>query len=372
LDKEDKGFLTVDDVASDSGHAKIDGQPRSPNNADVPDDMSLSEFSDLLGDNMVSKYFPSGHVLYQEGDIGHHMYFINSGKIEVTTQDGFKATLQHGDTCGEGGLLTENRQRSATLRTITPVHLIQIDRECFLKYLSSSDSVLGMKLREKVNARKFGRAEYILANYHDTATTDNDDDDDDDDDLRSSKKVVSKGHVVFSDGDPVDDFYLLADGKVDVMTQQGKRVYEVQPGEVFGIQSFLMEKQHRRDFAKCMSNDGCTIQTMHSETVQDLFRKNPGVKESLNELALRREFRRAVVLKFNQSFPLDKKGLRKVFDAIDLDQTGLLKKEEVKELLLNHLDDLAFSEGDVEALLSTLDLQKNGVVDFDEFCSIFG
>jgi len=323
--------------------------------------MSLSEFSTLLGDNMQSKYLPTGHVLYREGDIGHHMYFINSGKIEVSTKDGFRAVLQHGDTCGEGGLLNENRKRSATLRTMTPVHVIQIDREHFLKYLVGSDSALGIKLREKINARKFGRAEYILANHAQ------------DDTITLEQSKVPKNHVIFSDGDEVNDgFWLLSEGMIDVVTNKGKRLYDVKPGEVFGIQSFLMEKQHRRDLAKCISQDGCVIKTMHRDTADDLFQKNPGVKESLTELALRREFRRAIVLKFNKDFPRDKKGLRKCFDMIDLDQTGLLKKSEVKELLLTYLGDLEFTEEDVDALLNTMDLQRNGVVDFEEFCSIFG
>lgn len=47
--------------------------------------LSLSGFSELLGENMKNVYFPGGHTIYEEGDIGNHMYFINSGIIEVTT-----------------------------------------------------------------------------------------------------------------------------------------------------------------------------------------------------------------------------------------------------------------------------------------------
>lgn len=357
MDKDGKGFLTVDDVEdTPTGHAKIAGPPNSQN-PDVPDDMSLSEFSTLLGDSMVSKYLPTGHVLYREGDIGNHMYFINSGKIEVSTKDGFRAVLQHGDTCGEGGLMNENRKRSATLRTMTPVHLIEVDREHFLKYLIGSDSALGIKLREKINARKFGRAEYILAHHAK-------------DSWEESK--VAKNEVIFSAGDEVNGFWLLSEGKVDVTTKNGKRLYEVKPGEVLGIQSFLMEKSIRRDVAKCISQDGCVIKALHRKKADDLFEKNPEVKDSLMELALRREFRRAIVLKFNKSFPRDKKGLKKVFDAIDLDKSGYLSEDELKELMLTQLEDLEMQEGDVDALLTTMDLQQNGVVDFEEFCSIFG
>eukprot|EP00980_Cylindrotheca_fusiformis_P031710 scaffold26835_cov98-Cylindrotheca_fusiformis.AAC.1 len=278
MDKEDKGFLTVNDVAG--GGAVEAAQLMSRGTAtgttaisDTPNtsDMSLSEFSDLLGENMVSRYFPSGHVLYREGDIGNHMYFINSGKIEVTTKDGFRATLKHGDTFGEGGLLNENRQRSATLKTLTPVHVIQIDRECFTKYLKSSDSVLAMQLREKVNARKKGRAEYILSKHKDLA-----------------EERVPKGHVIYSKGDRADRIYTLTDGIVDVVNTKGQRVYDVKPGELFGVQSFLMEQQGRRAFAKCVSPHGCIIKSLPAQTVAQVLTSNPGIRESLMDLALRR------------------------------------------------------------------------------------
>jgi hypothetical protein len=50
----------------------------SAESSDGPDDektknLSLSGFSDLLGENMVNRYFPRGHIMYNEGDIGNHM-----------------------------------------------------------------------------------------------------------------------------------------------------------------------------------------------------------------------------------------------------------------------------------------------------------
>jgi CRP-like cAMP-binding protein len=349
LDKEHKGFLTVDDVSDEDGQTKLAGHDNK-----IPNEMDLSEFSDLLGEHMVSCYFPSGHILYREGDIGNHMYFVNSGRIQVSTKDGFRATLAHGDTCGEGGLLNENRKRSATLKTQTPVHAIRIDRECFAKYLSSSDSVLGMKLREKVNARKFGRAEYIIGL---------------DKDLVGSK--VPMGHVIFNEGDKADGIYILSDGMINVETQNGSKVYDVKPGELFGVQSILM-KRDRQALAKCIHPNGCTIKSLSSLSLQNLLETNPSVEETLRELSLRREFRRAVVTKLNRSFKTDSGGLREAFDAIDLDNTGQINIDEVRDLLLNHLGSgSTISEQEIETLLATLDLQRNGVVDFEEFCSIF-
>lgn len=46
--------------------------------------------------------FPAGHTVWREGDIGNNMYFINSGRIEVTTQAGFRAIGEQGSFFGEG------------------------------------------------------------------------------------------------------------------------------------------------------------------------------------------------------------------------------------------------------------------------------
>ena len=50
--------------------------------------ITLSDFSNLLSQNMKNVYFEKAHTVYNEGDIGNHMYFINSGVIQVATKDG--------------------------------------------------------------------------------------------------------------------------------------------------------------------------------------------------------------------------------------------------------------------------------------------
>ena len=59
------------------------GDPSTANES-----LSLSAFSNLLSDNLKDKYFPTGKVIYKEGEIGNSMLFINSGKLEVNTKDG--------------------------------------------------------------------------------------------------------------------------------------------------------------------------------------------------------------------------------------------------------------------------------------------
>lgn len=77
FDKNNKGFLTSNDLRrltkrmSNLPHDETtdDHETGDENNKNL----SLSGFSNLLGENMVNKYFPRGHVMYKEGDIGNHM-----------------------------------------------------------------------------------------------------------------------------------------------------------------------------------------------------------------------------------------------------------------------------------------------------------
>lgn len=74
FDSSNKGFLTskdlrrftqrTEDGVTDSSDSKDDDKNKN---------LSLSGFSNLLGENMVNRYFPRGHTIYREGDVGNHM-----------------------------------------------------------------------------------------------------------------------------------------------------------------------------------------------------------------------------------------------------------------------------------------------------------
>jgi serine/threonine protein kinase len=75
FDSSNKGFLTSKDLRRFTG--RNDGDIVT-DSAEFKDDdknknLSLSGFSNLLGENMINRYFPRGHTIYKEGDIGNHM-----------------------------------------------------------------------------------------------------------------------------------------------------------------------------------------------------------------------------------------------------------------------------------------------------------
>jgi serine/threonine protein kinase len=102
LDPEHRGYITTTDLERLVPHNIHSPNEEKHDDDDPSSHLSLSGFSDLLAENMKNRYYPAGHVIYREGERGYNMYFINSGRVEVSTRDGFKTITEQGDFFGEG------------------------------------------------------------------------------------------------------------------------------------------------------------------------------------------------------------------------------------------------------------------------------
>jgi CRP-like cAMP-binding protein len=302
-----------------------------------------------VGENLQSKFLPRGHVVFNEGDLGDYMYFINSGTVEVSTKDGFRAKLGQGDSFGAGSLIRPGALRSATIRCITPLHVIRIDKAYFNKYVASSETEIAFKLREKVNKNNFGRAEFILGKQSNLTDV-----------------YFDKGDCIFKKGEDADSMYTVDEGEVDVRVA-GMTVYTLKSGDTFGVQGLLMGRP-RRASAFCVS-DHCKLRSMDVDDFKRLLESSPELKQSLREMALRREFRRAMVLKTRKAFP-DVHELKAVFDEVDLNGSGDICVYELKEVL-RHLEK-SLSDDEILELIRSMDLNNSGSINFSEFQSIFG
>jgi len=311
------------------------------------EDMTMSDYHDLLSENMKQVHFKKGHVVYNEGDQGDHMYFINSGSVSVITEDGIKNIRHAGDFFGEGALLHPLKKRSATIKCKTPVHVIEISREYFEKYLASSKGVVLM-LREKDKIRKRNRAKALLK-------------------LQSGMKTYSskQGEKLYKEGDAGDSLYIVEKGKVNV-TAGGHDIIIVTEGNFCGEHSLLTGRL-RNTTATCLSPEGCIATRMLGRDFRKLMDASPQMKESLIDMMNRRDFKKAVVLRLGHEFPyLDP---QKAFDAVDVKRKGALQLEDVAELMRNM--DKDYTEKEVLMMMQTLDLSKDGKVSFDEFVKVF-
>ncbi|MBV9452754.1 MAG: ATP-binding cassette domain-containing protein [Rubrobacter sp.] len=94
-----------------------------------------------LAERFVLERYPEGHTIFEEGDPGDKLYFIDRGEVEVvasgpTGEELRVALLRDGDYFGEIALL-EDVPRTATVRTRTPSLLLALDRGQFLELLRS-------------------------------------------------------------------------------------------------------------------------------------------------------------------------------------------------------------------------------------------
>jgi CRP-like cAMP-binding protein len=309
LDKDKKGFLDRKDLKALSTTNKSSLRRRGTTREEAEHKMSFHHFSDIIGQNMKSIHFKKGQVIYNEDDEGDYMYFINSGTIEVSTKDGFRAKKGQGDMFGKGGIM--GRKRRTTITCTTPVNALRIDKDFFSKYVIKG-SPLATTLREKANKEKFERALDILGRVGEM-----------------TEKTYKKGDFLFKEGEVPVDAYITKEGLVDI-TFAEHIIYSAKPGRLFGMNSQALNR-NRKASAVC-ATDTCVMKCMPLNELQKLSAKYPVLESTLKELALRQEFRRAVVIRRMRSFP-NKAQLKEAFDDIDQDRSGTLNKTELSQLM---------------------------------------
>jgi serine/threonine protein kinase len=341
LDPSNKGYLSQKDLR------RLSKSPLKDIHGD-DEKLSLAGFSDLLSENMKNKYFSKGHIVYKEGDTGNHMYFINSGTIEVTTKDGTKARRTTGDFFGEGALLHPRKIRSATIQCVTPVHAIEISREYFEKYMAESDD-LKVSLKEKDRSRKRGRAKMILRLQNHLV-----------------EKIYNKGELLFKEGEEGNELYIVEEGFVDVSVQ-GRKVFAANVGDVTGEHSLVLGRP-RNTTAVCSSNE-CKVLAMRARDFYSFLDSTPHVKESIKDICLRRELMKALVFRTRKPFPTDPKGLRWAFNQVDKGRKGKITPDDVRSMLKDM--DPTLTEEDLMAIFHALDVSDTGAVSFEAFEKMF-
>jgi len=97
--------------------------------------------------------FPAQSILCREGESGNSMFFILSGTVEVvkamgTSEERVLSFISTGDYVGEMSLLDSHGHRVATVRTLTPVSLLELTRADFDNLLLRWPNLAMNMLRE--------------------------------------------------------------------------------------------------------------------------------------------------------------------------------------------------------------------------------
>ncbi|PWH17277.1 MAG: hypothetical protein DDG60_02520 [Anaerolineae bacterium] len=112
------------------------------------------EIEELLESSQVKNY-PENTVLTQEGKVESKFYILLDGRVSVTKtinnmEQRHLKELEAGDFFGEMALI-HNAPRAATVTTLEPVTVLEIDREDFDRVLHHSSSIAIAMVREISN-----------------------------------------------------------------------------------------------------------------------------------------------------------------------------------------------------------------------------
>ncbi|MCP4253411.1 MAG: cyclic nucleotide-binding domain-containing protein [Candidatus Scalindua sp.] len=117
-------------------------------------------------DGSLGRDYKDGDNIFEEDSIGREMYIILIGKVKVIKEKGgvetTLATLEEGDFFGEMSLF-DNNPRSASVKALGNVKLLEINQKNFLKKISRDPS-LAFRMLEKMSQRIRKSDEKIL-NY---------------------------------------------------------------------------------------------------------------------------------------------------------------------------------------------------------------
>lgn len=103
----------------------------------------------------LGKVYSDGEVIISEGEIGVHMFVVQSGQVEAVTGSGTSeqrvAVLGGGDFFGEMALFDKD-VRSATVRALGEARVLTIDKRTLLKRISENP-LLALNLLKTMSSR---------------------------------------------------------------------------------------------------------------------------------------------------------------------------------------------------------------------------
>eukprot|EP00594_Rhizosolenia_setigera_P005476 CAMPEP_0178949188 /NCGR_PEP_ID=MMETSP0789-20121207/5897_1 /TAXON_ID=3005 /ORGANISM="Rhizosolenia setigera, Strain CCMP 1694" /LENGTH=852 /DNA_ID=CAMNT_0020629653 /DNA_START=178 /DNA_END=2736 /DNA_ORIENTATION=- len=333
--------------------AALDAHEKKSTGSSSSSTLSLSDFSKLFS-KLRHTHFPKGHVIFNAGDEGDAMYFINAGKVDVLTRKGqLVSILRSGDFFGEGSLLEDDSRRFTTAKCATPVDLIKITKQDFQRYISSS-ATAEQDLKVKWKARSLKYAKNLLRLQRNV-----------------KKRVFRKGDVVYKEGDAGKSMFLVDEqdgGTLDVL-HDNVVVHQYVGGDSFGESSLVFQRP-RSSTVICTSDEKCLLHEMNGSDFLKVLQETPDVAQSLRDMCRKRLFKKAVKkMNVEKRRGFGEDDLVAAFREADVNNTGILSLNEVRDIM--HRLDPNFPESEIVALLKFMDVDGDGSCSLKEFKRIF-
>ncbi len=245
----------------------------------------FSEVSPIVLEKLIAKMglleLQPGAVLFREGETGQELYIVSEGEVAVQTAGKELARLGPGAFFGEVALVTD-LPRSATIRALTRVELLSIDREVIREAAADHPEVVTVLLRF-VRDRLIDRITHtseMFAPFTEgerAALA-----------QRFELVEVVPDAVLITQGERADGLYLIVAGRVEVWRDGagGAILSTLGSGDVFGELSLLTNSGST---ANVRSVSRVLALRMPASTFLEVIMTHPQVLAYIGELAERRQ-----------------------------------------------------------------------------------
>jgi CRP-like cAMP-binding protein len=108
----------------------------------------------MIAEKVRMDYFPADHIIFKEGDSGDKMYVIKRGQVQVIRNNTILTLLKDNAFFGEMALVS-NEPRNATVKTVTDLEVLILDKHDFKRLLESNRnmaSVISYEVVKRANS----------------------------------------------------------------------------------------------------------------------------------------------------------------------------------------------------------------------------
>jgi len=250
------------------------------------------------------RHFEPGDYVFREGDEPDGFMLLLSGELQVMKRSPSGKmrplrVLKAGDFFGETALLTHNR-RNTTVFATEPAELLMLSREDFEAGFVAKSRLQRERARGASDQPKYNGADACahesepctgseaLAKEEISHCSDNEGA------IaalsflqmaaRMGRESLSRGDVVFREGDVPDRFYIVEEGRVAI--EAAALHAHLEAGQCFGEMG-LLSGSPRCASVRCDS-DACVLRTMRKEDFLALMVRSSALKRELQQVAATR------------------------------------------------------------------------------------
>lgn len=189
--------------------------------------------------------FATGEYIVEEGKQGDSVYVIVSGNVEVyrtslSNANNIEtvAVLSPGEIIGLSTtrLFSEKNERTATVVALSPVHAIKLNLKTLQTFLIQHPNLntLFKKTIDRVYKWQLAKQTIPFTKLDPEKIINLAD--------RIDAVHVKSGEVIFNEGDPVEDCYLIASGQIEIIKSDTKGTYKLATlgtGMIFGEMAII-------------------------------------------------------------------------------------------------------------------------------------